>query len=312
MKAAALIRVLFLYLAIVIPLASSPSALAQSTAASAQLDRLSGSFPGAINETILNPTESITRHIEDSYGSATTYGNATYGALKASATASGDAPGYGAFSAHSQVMFSDTFLIGSSGLTGQVGTMSFDLWYERSLDYSGSSAWAGGYASTSIQAGTNLGTMSYSELLIQPCPFCIPALQSQLNGQDAIVLPTLVEFTAPIAFGIDSSLVAILDTQTYAVYYDAPGSAFDGASSWLADASHSLYWGGIKQVTDSEGNVVDYSITSASGTDYRQSFIPSTTAPVPEPDTYALMMAGLGVLGAAARRGKNAQIIAAA
>jgi hypothetical protein len=73
-----------------------------------------------------------------------------------------------------------------------------------------------------------------------------------------------------------------------------------GNAQATADAGHSFYWGGLVSVTDADGQAIGYTLSSASGTDWSQSF-----APVPEAGTSALLLAGLAlVLVAAARRGQ--------
>lgn len=56
------------------------------------------------------------------------------------------------------------------------------------------------------------------------------------------------------------------------------------------DLGHSVYWGGISSV-EVGGVPVEYSVTSASGSDYRYSF-----APVPEPSALLLLLIGIPVL----------------
>ncbi len=73
-----------------------------------------------------------------------------------------------------------------------------------------------------------------------------------------------------------------------------------GIASASGDASfgHTALWGGISSVTYADGSALDGSVTalSASGFNYVNS--------VPEPETYALLLAGLGVLGWVGRRRK--------
>ena len=75
-----------------------------------------------------------------------------------------------------------------------------------------------------------------------------------------------------------------------------------------ADAAHSGYWGGILSATAGGVAITDYSVLSATGVDYRNSF--AVAAPVPEPESVALLAAGLlmvwGRVRRAARRNRTA------
>lgn len=73
-----------------------------------------------------------------------------------------------------------------------------------------------------------------------------------------------------------------------------------GYSIANADYSHTLAWGGVT-VTDWYGTPVNFSVSSKSGFDYAVAY----SAPVPEPEIYAMLLAGLGLLGFTARRRKQ-------
>ena len=68
---------------------------------------------------------------------------------------------------------------------------------------------------------------------------------------------------------------------------------FGGSAS--DDLSHSVYWGGISDVTANGVPVSSFTVTSDSGTDWSQSFVPVQTA-VPEPGTRALLFGALGAV----------------
>lgn len=84
----------------------------------------------------------------------------------------------------------------------------------------------------------------------------------------------------------------------------------EGSLGCLIDASHSAYWGGIGQVFDENGNVVDNAkLLTADGRDFSNSMVPGVVpgdgpTEVPEPGSIALVLSGLAL--ALARRRKRA------
>lgn len=69
----------------------------------------------------------------------------------------------------------------------------------------------------------------------------------------------------------------------------------------LADFSHTLNWGGLVSATAQDGSDLTSTlgITAANGFDFRSAI---SSAAVPEPATWALMLAGFGIVGRAMRR----------
>lgn len=66
-----------------------------------------------------------------------------------------------------------------------------------------------------------------------------------------------------------------------------------------------IYWGGISSVTRADGSLVDYTLTSDSGTDWTRSFAPA--AAVPEPSAAWMAVAGIGALLVRRRRASATQ-----
>ena len=77
------------------------------------------------------------------------------------------------------------------------------------------------------------------------------------------------------------------------------------SSAW-ADAFHSGYWGGVVSATAGGVAIDDFSVLSATGLDYRNSF--AVAAPVPEPETVALLAVGLLAVWGRVRRARRAGV----
>lgn len=279
----------------------STSAFGQSTNTSSQLYRPSGIGGPVVNESILNPTEPMVRSISDPpNGSASSFGQAEFGVLKASATANADAELYGAFYARSVAAFYDDFAFSSPGLAGTSGFMIVTLDFDRTLGVTGNTV--DSYATASLHAGTNFWAYDYIETyMLQPSgcnPYvtspCALNLTAQTgNGADSATWldANTVSLKVPITFSQPNSFSVSVDMAALARFY-SPDGVTGGPATWVADAANSLYWGGISSVTDASGNSVAFDLSTASGTNYLESL-----APVPEPATYALLLVGLGALG---------------
>lgn len=271
--------------------ANSPTAAVASTFVVAQLARLSGVGGPEVNVTIENPVGPVEYAVGDAYGSASSLGIANYGILKGTSTATGSAEPYGRYRAISAAGFIDQLVFSSQGFEGQTGYMRADIVFDRVLSNHGSAV--DGYATAQLFANTNLGSGSYWETLALAPWGCVPEvhdpcrlqLASGLDGSIEQKSATVFSVTLPVVFGQVTDLQVAFDLSALAEYW---GQA---QSTWTADASHSVYWGGITSVTDSSGQSLEFTLSSTSGTDYQHSF-----APVPEPSTYLLMAIGIAVV----------------
>jgi len=100
-----------------------------------------------------------------------------------------------------------------------------------------------------------------------------------------------IPFTSNLTFGIASTLAC------------GARAPYDGANIQVCDASGTAMWGGIRAVTDADGNpLTDWTVRSASGFDYTPSLYPRVEAAVPEPHTWAMLILGFGAAGLLIRR----------
>ena len=114
-------------------------------------------------------------------------------------------------------------------------------------------------------------------------------------------------FRAGVDFGNGGAV--FLDGQAVAINqndmwwngsYGTPNGSFNIASTALSAGNHTLTIYGLEGCCDG-GQQVQY---SANGGDFH-SFSNQTLAPVPEPETYAMLLGGLGVVGVVSRRRKQ-------
>lgn len=216
----------------------------------------------------------------ESLGGGTATASAGYGVLKVSTLADGSADG-NAYDAQATAGYSDTVTIFGAP-TGTLGTMVVTFDILGSMSYSGNctplitgaaacfAAWSAGAADsgpTSINQGgrvDNIHGASGSSFGMQAATF---------------------SFHYGVPFTLSGSLTA-----------EAYDDGLDN-SSVSVDMSHSVYWGGISDVTANGQAFTSFSLTSDSGTDWTKSFIPTTGPSIsaaPEPNLAAViaMLAG--------------------
>lgn len=222
---------------------------------------------------------------------ATSY--ATFGALKSQLN--GEAWGgltnlpHAGASGTSIVAFQDRLTF-SGAPVGTLATMTGRLSLSGSVNVASIN---NGYATALAQASASGGMGLASQ-------------QVSINSATASTgsLPDFITFEAAVKFGAPDFTNLFVQLRTNIVSSALSGSDPQWASS-AADFFSSLEWDGITSVRDLSGNLLsDWSVTSASGFDYTRSYDAQVSA-VPEPESYAMMGVGLGLMGFVARRRKH-------
>lgn len=270
----------------------------------------------AISERIVNPAQFVSRSssIQSPYsgaiGNVYVAGYGGFGTLKASASA--DAGFLLGNSALASVTSYDSLTISSDSLAGQRGFMTMRMSSNWLSVVGANGGGAESQGSTYISfAGS---TVQYLNTIYQSCDGTPSNCQWQNSAEQVatIIDGPQYEHTSlasdtnflideyirmPFFFGAASNL-------TMGIYAFATTTGTHDQQNALAitDGTHSTYWGGILNVQDQFGNSVAYNAVSESGTDYRQSFIPTDANAVPEPGTVSMLLAGIGLLALVSRR----------
>ncbi len=199
--------------------------------------------------------------------------------------------------------WSDFMTVDKAGLTGQAGIYYAKISVKGAFD-------AHGFAgSTSF----TLSAYKNNAELMNNVPGFYPGSQISPIGTDrqranwgvatygyswndaSAVINDEVIFAVPITFGQQFSL----GIYGYASAGMRSSSGVPGNSTASMDFAHSILWDGVGGVRDAQGNLVTgYTLTSGSG----KNWLMSMAAPVPEPETYASLLAGLALMAAVRRR----------
>lgn len=119
-------------------------------------------------------------------------------------------------------------------------------------------------------------------------------------------IPAYITFELPVKFNSTDFTSLAMWLQTSANTSLLYGFGLSHAVTATSDFFSTLEWVGIDSVRDAQGNLVTgWSVTSGSGFDYSRSYA-SQVASVPEPQTYAMLAVGLGLVGWAVRRRQRA------
>jgi hypothetical protein len=247
------------------------------------------------------------------YGSAgaVVEAQANYGILKALTSANFN--GGSSATANVGVQFVDEFTINAPGMTGKTGHTDASFVFNWALEAQGTGRFtAYTFATLQIFFGNSF-VEEFGEFVAE----------SQQNINDPGSLSTYgrntvggekVPFSFNLGMGTDFVFGQPIYVKAELVVNSSVGSgnpfAIDILSSGKStgDVFHSVYWNGISSVNSEGSPVENFTLTSASGTDYSRSFLPSAANPgadIPEPVSIALL--GIGLLALAGSRSKSAK-----
>jgi hypothetical protein len=201
-------------------------------------------------------------------GGGTASAAAGFGVLKIAATSVGAGDNI-AVDTHAQATFSDSVTMHGAP-DGTLGTMVLSAGVFGSLTYSNNcpSAISG--------TPTCFAVWSFGMTAGGPSSINEGGRVDNVHGATGNPFATYSN-TFSFTYGVPFTLSEVLLGEAY--------DDGEAASSTGLDMSHSVYWGGISNVTANGQPLATFSVTSDSGTDWSQSLIPAAGPTAPEPAT---------------------------
>lgn len=203
--------------------------------------------------------------------------------------------------AGAEASFTDTVLFGVQGMAaGSTVSITYGVNVSGALGWSGNAGVTSSTLSWDVRIGNQGDGRSAS----------MHSLGGADNGGIPLVTgPYSVTATVTLGQSVDlymRLLVGATAGAGVACRFDTCLQPSFAEASAVADFSHTLGWGGITGLRDSQGQALDpglLSVQSDSGFDYRTAYV---AAAVPEPGAAILMLAGLPLLLRRARRTPSA------
>jgi hypothetical protein len=186
------------------------------------------------------------------------------------------------------------------GAPGTTGIVNFALYVNGGLrEQYGFDSAAFAESTLNVSVGQSGGT-----LLGTPTPSS--TFWHWISGNEPLFVNDFLNISLRYTVGVPVEMQIFLGCHSGQYYGPKVASGFGSAYSGCS-AGHTLTWAGITGAFDEDGNPISVSVSSASGVDYAQAVAaPRLPGLVPEPGTWALLIAGFGATGLALRRQRAA------
>lgn len=239
-------------------------------------------------------------------GSFSAWARADYGTLKVFASGAASENSHAAAFASASV--GDTITFNNAALDGKKGQFTVSFYADSILGGENYTPWGPFGSSANFNLDVMMGTsylgIESSRLLVRQSLVVDDdpgwtSSSSRLWDQDVHGI-TDTEVTGkffsltqefvwgvPVYYQMNMWVDGFFGNYPYHPYTDVRGS-------FSADGGNSTYWNGITSIITDGIEISDYSLVSASGTDYSQSFLP--VPEVPEPAAFGMLGAGLAFL----------------
>lgn len=220
-----------------------------------------------------------------------------FGMLKASVSGSGSAPdefhlsGGGLPSA--SAAFADTLTLSTPSVAVGQGFLHARLDISSQLTCGGANCSVNSdlHVGSAVFAPTNFArVLQFKSIPTNPLNIDVIGLNYSPGSGGTGGVNGVFDLTIPFFFGSPVDLRLALNIS-------ASGAGNIGSGSGFGSVSNVVYWAGITGVTDVAGNPIDFTVSSASGTNYFGSLAPTAVPLPPALWLLASALAGMGLIG---------------